>query len=53
MKPDPDGILVYDFFRREHGWPPSLVDAQDAVLIEKFLIMENHRATLRKAGRDG
>lgn len=49
MKPDPDDISIYEFFRKEHGWTPSMVDAQDSVLIEKFLIIEDHREQMRKA----
>jgi len=49
MKPDPDDILVYEHFRQAHGWPPSVVDAQDAVFIQKFLVMDRHRDKIAKS----
>jgi len=48
MRPDPDDIYIYEYFREKYNWSPSMVDKQDAVIMDKFLIMDEHRALIKK-----
>ena len=48
MKPDLDQPFMYHAFGQEYGWLPSEVDDEDAVIVEKLLVIIGHRNKLMK-----